>query len=72
MKDYKCITQQAFNVVDDGYKINVFTSAWFKVLSPHLTYISKLEALNLGYIFFLTIYSNIIIFLFKHIIGGDN
>jgi thiamine biosynthesis lipoprotein len=37
-KDYKRITQQVSNVVDDGYKINVSTSARFKVLSPRLTY----------------------------------
>jgi len=35
-KDYKCITQQVSNVVDDGYKIKVFTSAEFKVFPQHL------------------------------------
>jgi len=48
IKDYNCITQQVSNVVDDGYKINVSTSAEFKVFSPHQTYISKIEALTLG------------------------
>ncbi len=48
MRDYKCIIQQVSNVVDDGYKINVFTSAGFKVFSQRLTYISGLESLNLG------------------------
>jgi len=48
MRDNKCIIHQVSNVVDDGYKINVFTSAWFKVFSQHLTYIFRLELLNLG------------------------
>jgi hypothetical protein len=48
MKDNKYIIHQVSNVVDDGYKVNVLTSAWFKVFSQHLTYISKLKALNLG------------------------
>jgi hypothetical protein len=47
MKDSKCIIQQASNVVDDGYKINVIANAGFNVLSPHLTCISKLGLLNL-------------------------
>jgi hypothetical protein len=48
MKDYKRITQQVSNVVDDEYKIDAFTSAGFKVFSPHLTYISKLRIAQLG------------------------
>jgi hypothetical protein len=48
MKDNKGIIQQVSSVVDDGYKVNVNTSAGFKVFSPHLTYISDLESLNLG------------------------
>ncbi len=39
MRDNKYIIHQVSNVVDDGYKINVFTSAEFKVFSQHLTYI---------------------------------
>ncbi len=35
-------------VVDDGYKINEFSSAWFKVFSQHLTYTFRLESPNLG------------------------
>ncbi len=38
MKDYKCITHEVPNVVDGGYKINVFTSAGFKVFPQHLPY----------------------------------
>jgi N-acetylmuramoyl-L-alanine amidase len=49
MRDNKCIIHQISNVVDDGYKINVFTSAWFKVFSQRLTYIFRLELFNLGY-----------------------
>jgi hypothetical protein len=48
MSDYKCIIQQVSNVVEYEYKINDFASAGFKVFSPHLTYISILESLNLG------------------------
>ncbi len=48
MRDNKYIIQQVFNVVDDGYKINVFSSAWFKVFSQHLTYIFRLKSLNSG------------------------
>jgi hypothetical protein len=47
MKDSKCIIQQAPNVVDDGYKINVIANAGFKVLSPHLTCIPKSGLFNL-------------------------
>jgi hypothetical protein len=47
MKDYKQLIHQVSDVVDDRYKINVSTSARFKVFSPHLTYISELELLNL-------------------------
>jgi hypothetical protein len=49
MKDNKCIIQQVSNVVDGGYKSSVFASAWFKVFSQHLTYIFRLESLNLGF-----------------------
>jgi len=48
MRDYKGIIRQVTNVVAYEYKINVFTSAWFKVFSQHLTYISGLEAFNPG------------------------
>ncbi|HAK88759.1 MAG TPA: outer membrane protein assembly factor BamA [Nitrospiraceae bacterium] len=57
MRDYKYIIQQVSNVVDDGYKINVFTSAWFKVFPQRLTYICKLESLNLDKLFFILILS---------------
>ncbi|GER94005.1 hypothetical protein A45J_1763 [hot springs metagenome] len=33
----------------DGYKIDVFASAWFKLFSHRLIYIFRLELLNLGY-----------------------
>ncbi|MDA8214721.1 MAG: LptE family protein [Nitrospiraceae bacterium] len=53
MRDNRCIIQQISNVVDDRYRINVFTSAWFKVFSPHLTYISELKSLKLSKILLL-------------------
>jgi hypothetical protein len=43
----KCIIQQVSNVVDDEYRISAFASAWFKVFSQHLPYISIVESLNL-------------------------
>lgn len=47
MKDNKRIIPQLSNVVDDGYRINVIANTGFKVLSPHLTCISKSGLLNL-------------------------
>jgi hypothetical protein len=44
MRDNKYIIQQVSDVVDDGYRINVSTSAWLQ----HLTYNFGLELLNLG------------------------
>jgi len=38
MRDNKCVIHQVFNVVDDGYKIDVDTSAEFKVFSQHTPY----------------------------------
>jgi len=48
MRDNKCIIHQISKVVDDGYKINVFANAWFKVFSQHLSYIFRLKSFNLG------------------------
>jgi hypothetical protein len=49
MKDYKRITHEVPNVVDDGYKINVFTSAGFKVLfaAPDLYFKIRIAQLGL-------------------------
>jgi hypothetical protein len=47
MRDNKSIINQVSNVVEYGYKINVFTSAWFKVFSQRLTYTLRIESLNL-------------------------
>ena len=41
MKDARCIIPQVSNVVDDGYKIKVYTSAEFKVFPQHLPYKSN-------------------------------
>jgi len=60
MRDNKGIIQQVSDVVDDGCKMNVNTSAEFKVFSPHLTYIS---GLNLGLNFKLYFSFLLIIFL---------
>jgi hypothetical protein len=48
MRDDKCFIHQVSNVVDDGYKIEVYTSAEFKVFPQHLSYKSELKSLNLG------------------------
>jgi hypothetical protein len=74
MKDNKDIIQQVSNVVDDGYKRNVNTSAGVKVFSLHLTYIHSLGALNLGfkYVCVLTSIVCLLIFILPyHAIGAD-
>lgn len=38
MRDNRCIIHQVSNAVYDGYKINVFASAEFKVFPQHLPY----------------------------------
>ncbi len=48
MRDKKGIIHQVSNVVDDGYKINVNTSAEFKVFSPHLACILSIKSLKLS------------------------
>lgn len=48
MRDNKFNIQQTANAINDGYKTYVCTTAGFKVFSPHLSNISKLESLNLG------------------------
>jgi hypothetical protein len=74
MKDNKDIIQQVSNVVDDGYKRNVNTSAGVKVFSLHLIYIHSLGALNLGfkYVCVLTSIVCLLIFILPyHAIGAD-
>jgi hypothetical protein len=72
MKDNKGIIQQVSNVVDDGHKINVNTSAGFKVFSPCMTYIHSLGALNLGfkYVCVLTSTVCLLIFTLSYHAGG--